>query len=344
MATAERPPHPSGEADRLAAAQRGDRSAFDALVTPHRRELHVHCYRMLGLADEADDAVQETMLRAWRSITTFDGAGPIRPWLYRIATNRCLTLSAKRRRLPTSFPPGDAPDVETAWVGPYPDTLLASDSDSTDPEARAIEREHIELAFIVALQELSPTQRAVVLLRDVLRFSARETADLLDTTVAAANSTLQRSRRILRDRLPERTQQASLRQLGDNRLSILVGRYVRAWERHDVDGIVALLVTDARFAMPPMPVWYDGHASIRNALLGQPFQQDWRLLPTSANGQPAIGYYRWDNTRAAYTPAGLDVLTLRGGSIAEITAFQTDDLTPYGLPQVLHASGPFESA
>ncbi len=319
-----------GEAGLLAAARRGDRSAFDALAAPHRRELHVHCYRMLGSVDDADDAVQETMLRAWRGIATFDGTWPLRSWLYRIATNRCLTLSDRRRRLPTSLPPEEAPGGETAWVGPYPDALLAAES--TDPEARAVQREGVELAFIVALQELSPAQRAVLLLRDVLRFSARETADLLDTTVAAVNSALQRSRRILHGRMPEQSQQDAVRRLGDARLQTLVARYVRAWEQHDVDAIVALLVADARFAMPPAPTWYLGRADIRAALLGRPFQQEWRLLPTSANGQPAVGYYRWDDTRAEFSPAGVDILTIRGEHIAEITAFQADDLTAYGLP------------
>ncbi|KAA9151831.1 sigma-70 family RNA polymerase sigma factor [Microbacterium lushaniae] len=313
----------------LAAARRGDRSAFDALVGRHRRELHVHCYRMLGSVEDAEDTVQETMLRAWRGIATFDGTWPLRSWLYRIATNRCLTLSERRRRLPTSLPP-DAPDGEIAWIGPYPDALLASQS--ADPEARALQRESVELAFIVALQELSPHQRAILLLRDVLRFSARETADLLDTTVAAANSALQRSRRILAGRIPERSQQDNLRRLGDERLQTLVARYVRAWERHDVDALVALLVADARFAMPPAPTWYSGRADIRAVLLGRPFQQEWRLMPTCANGQPAVGYYRWNDASTEFIPAGVDVLTLRGDRIAEITAFQADDLTAFGLP------------
>lgn len=155
--------------NRLAAARSGDRFAFDLLVSPYRRELHNHCYRMLGTVEDAEDAMQDTMLRAWRGLTSFDGTGPIRPWLFRIATNRCLTLSDTRRRLPTSSPAG-APGIESAWVGPYPDVQL--DAVNLDPEARAIRRESVELAFIVALQELSPMQRAAVLLRDVLAFSA----------------------------------------------------------------------------------------------------------------------------------------------------------------------------
>jgi RNA polymerase sigma-70 factor (TIGR02960 family) len=315
----------------LAAARDGDGSAFTRLVEPHRAELHRHCYRMLGSVHDADDAVQESLLRAWKAIARFDGRDTVRPWLFKIATNRCLTLieGRRRRELPTDLSPGTVPTGETAWLEPYPDARLGLDV--LGPEARTLVRERVELAFVAALQQLSALQRAVLVLREVMEFPAREVAGLLDTTVPAVNSALQRARAVLEQRTPSRSQQRELAGLGAE-LRTVAARYASAWEVADVDVIVAMLADDVRLAMPPMLELYEGRASVRAALLAGPLSHRWRLLPTRANGQLAFGAYRWNDAEHAFLGEGVDVLTLRDGRIGAITAFLASDLEAYGLP------------
>ena len=325
------------QAGLLAAARDGDERAFTQLVEPHRRELHRHCYRMLGSVHDADDAVQESLLRAWKAIAGFDGCESVRPWLYKIATNRCLTLiETRRRELPTDLSPGTMPTRETEWLEPYPDARLGLDALS--PEARTIARERVELAFVAALQQLSALQRAVLVLRDVMEFPAREVAELLETTVPAVNSALQRARAVVERRTPPRSQQEELTRLGAE-VRTIAERYATAWEAADVDGIVAMFADDVRLAMPPMLEWYQGPAAVKAALLAGPITHRWRLLPTGANGQLAFGGYRWDDTQRAFMAEGVDVLTLRDGRITAITAFLTADLDSYGLPPKI-SSGP----
>jgi RNA polymerase sigma-70 factor (TIGR02960 family) len=301
----------------LAAARAGNADAFGRLVGAHRAELLAHCYRMLGSLHDAEDALQESLVRAWRSLSTFH-SGSLRAWLYRIATNRCLTLIEQRarRELPADLSPG-APLTEVAWLEPYPDRRLG-------PEASAEQRENIGLAFVAALQHLSGPQRAALLLREVLGFSAAEVATQLGTSVAAVNSSLQRARAAL----------AARRSLpGDDTIKKLADRYAAAWQAGDVDTIVAMLTDDATYSMPPLPEWYRGRAAIREFLLAGPLRQRWRFRPAQANGQLAFGTYLWDEDRAAYVWAGLDVLRLDGSRIAEVVSFLTDGLyRDFGLP------------
>ena len=312
----------------LQAARAGDDEAFAALVAPHRPELQAHCYRMLGSLHDAEDALQETLVRAWRGVRGLDDRGFVRAWLFKIATNRCLTALERRgrRELPVDVASG-TPVTEISWLEPYP---------AGSPEGDYLARESLELAFVAALQHLSPIQRAALILREVLGFSAAEVAEQLDTSAASVNSALQRARRTV-DATAE-TQQAILRDLGDDSVAALVARWADAWQAGDVDAIVSMLADDARYSMPPLPEWYLGHDAIRGFLIGGPLQSRWRFVPTIANGQLAFGTYLWDDVAGHFVPGGLDVLTIGGGGrVAEITAFLDADFTRFGLPATIPA-------
>jgi RNA polymerase sigma-70 factor (ECF subfamily) len=325
-------------------ARAGDEHAYDVLLEPHRAELRAHCYRMLGSAHDAEDAVQEALLRAWRGLTRFEGRSSLRSWLYTISTNVCLKAIERRPKLvlPIDYgPPADPHDgpgrpiVESVWVEPYPDERLALDDALAGPEARYEQRESVELAFIAALQHLPARQRAVLILRDVLGFSARDVARALETTPPSVDSALQRAHKTVDERLPAQSQQATLRVLGDEGLREIVDAYVAAWERADVDAVVAMLAQDATMTMPPLPTWYRGRDAVAEFLRGWPLAGTARsrLVPIRANGQLAFGHYWWDASRETFLPHAIDVLTLDGAEIAEITAFLTPEaFARFGLP------------
>jgi RNA polymerase sigma-70 factor (ECF subfamily) len=320
------------EAALLDTARAGDEAAFARLIEPYRGRLHAHCYRMLGSVHDAEDALQEVSLRAWRGLERFEGRSSLKSWLYTIATNTCLNQIERRpkRVLPVDYAaaadphggPG-APVVESVWVEPYPDELIGVEDELAGPEARYEQRESVELAFIAALQLLPANQRAVLIFREVLGFSAQETADALETSVASVNSLLQRARRTIEERTPEQTQQATLRELGDERERAIVERYLEAWERNDVETVMEILAEDASFTMPPLASWFQGEESIRIFLAGWPLSGSWRWrpVPTRANGQPALAFYAWDDDAQAYLPFALNVLTFRGERISDVTAF-----------------------
>jgi RNA polymerase sigma-70 factor, ECF subfamily len=318
------------ERELLEEARGGDDDAFGRLVEPHRAELHAHCYRMLGSVDDADDAVQDALVRAWRGLPKFEGRSSLRSWLYRITTNACLDVISRRpkRVLPIDHWPaagtgddlGD-PLTESIWVEPYPDDQI--DDGHAAPDARYERRESVELAFIAALQHLPATQRAALILRDVLGFSAVEAAEALETTVASVNGALRRARKAVAEKLPGQSQQATLRALGDDGIREVVERYTAAWERGDVDAILAMLAEDATFSMPPLPTWYRGHEAIAAFLKRSALRVRWRMLPARANGQLAFGCYAWDAEQRAYIGQTLDVLTLDGTRAAEVTSFVT---------------------
>ena len=322
------------EAALLDTARAGDETAFARLIEPYRSQLHAHCYRMLGSVHDAEDAMQEVSLRAWRALDRFEGRSSLKSWLYTIATNTCLNQIEKRpkRVLPVDYAPAADPHggpgepvVESVWLEPYPDELIGVEDGLAGPEARYEQRESVELAFVAALQLLPANQRAVLMLREVLGFSAQEVADALDTTVASVNSALQRARKAVEERAPEQSQQATLRELGDERLTEIVERYVEAWESNDVDTVMELLAKDASFAMPPLASWFGGEESIRIFLEGWPMSGTWRWRPirARANGQPALAFYIWDEDEQAYLPFALNVLTFRGEKISDVTAFVT---------------------
>ena len=309
----------------LAAARDGDADAFGRLVGAYRAELLAHCYRMLGSAHDAEDALQESLVRAWRGLGAFT-PGSVRAWLHRIATNRCLTLIDRRarRELPADLGPG-APLSEVAWLEPWPDRHLG-------PEATAEQRESVELAFVAALQHLSGSQRAVLLLREVLGFTAAESAEQLGTTVAAVNSGLQRARAALAQRRPTPARRPS-----DTTIKDLADRYASAWHAGDVDAIVALLAEGATYSMPPLAQWFRGRTDIRAFLLETPLTHRWQFLPARANGQPAFGTYLWDEAGQRWSWAGLDVLRADGEHIAEVVSFLLAAPGDFGLPDELAA-------
>jgi RNA polymerase sigma-70 factor (ECF subfamily) len=325
-----------------------EESAFAVLVERHRGELQVHCYRMLGSFEESEDLVQETFLRAWRKRATFgsDGRTSFRAWLYRIATNACLDVlrSRPRRVLAPQVAAGDpaappSPPADLPWLQPYPDRLLEPIAPAEDePGAVVVARETIELAFLAAIQHLPPRQRAVLILREVLGWSAKDTASLLEASVASVNSALQRARATLRDHLPERrTEWARSSQPSDDERELL-RRYVDAHERADADALAELLREDARLTMPPHPTWYAGRKAILIAAR-QGFDPEFGRLRTvvaAANRQPAAAHYLRRPGESKYRPLALDVLRIEGGRVAEITSFVFPGLFPaFGLPPTL---------
>jgi RNA polymerase sigma-70 factor (ECF subfamily) len=322
----------------------GDHSAFGKLVEPHRQKLHAHCYRMLGSVVDAEDATQETLLAAWRGLARFEGRSSLRSWLFTIATNACLKAIERRpkRVLPLDYgPPADPHDPieqqppEITWIDSYPGEQLGLQDGLAGPEARYEQRESIELAFIAVLQLLPARQRAVLLLRDVLGFSGQEVADALEATPTSVYSTLQRAHAAVAERLPARTQQATLRSLGDEKLRQIIDRYVEAWENDDVEAITAMLTADATLSMPPTPSWYRGPDDIAACLRAGPLAgtMRWKLIPVRANAQLAMGSYRVNAATDALAPHGVTVLTLDGARIAAITAFHDAEAPGrFGLP------------
>jgi RNA polymerase sigma-70 factor (ECF subfamily) len=325
----------------LASARTGDTTAFADLTEPYRRELQVHCYRIVGSVAEAEDLVQETMLSAWRAIAGFQARSSVRTWLYRIATNRSLNAVRDRQRRPeqaTAPLPEPSRLMEVTWLEPYPDSLLANlDDPAPGPEARVESREAISLAFATALQTLPPRQRAILLLRDVLGYRGAEVADLLDTTETAVASGLKRARAALATRAPAGTAPLP----GSPAERRTVAAFVAAFENGDVPAMVSLLTDDASANMPPLPQDYVGHAAIAHFFTEVGFAHGtrrFRLVPTGANGQPAFGRYLLDPYAGIWRAHGLTVLTLAGDRISGMTSFLDTALSPrFGLPRILPA-------
>ncbi|MEZ0067107.1 RNA polymerase sigma-70 factor (ECF subfamily) [Streptacidiphilus sp. MAP12-20] len=338
----------TGDADEadLARARAGDDAAFSRLVEPLRRELHAHCYRMLGSTHDADDALQDALLRAWRGMARFEGRSTLRTWLYTVATRTCLDVAQARgkRALPVDLGPsseravldGNAPLADVAWLGPYPDAGL-TDSPA-DPGARYEQREAVELAFVAALQHLPGNQRAALLLFEVLGFSAGEIATIMDTSTTSVNSALARARKIVAERVPSRSQQRTLRQVGDARVREIVTRYATALQRGDADVLVSLLTEDVTWSMPPLPHWYHGIEAVTDFAVQVPMTRcpSWRYLVTSANGQPTVAFYVGIDSAGPHVAWSITVLTLRGEHITELTSFLSPDhFAPFGLPASL---------
>lgn len=328
----------------LVAALSGDHQAFEHLTEPFRRELFVHCYRMLGSFEDAEDVLQETFLRAWRKLNTYAGQAALRAWLYKIATNASLDALDKRRSrglpqmlYPASRPGEPFPDAirEPVWLEPLPDEWI-DERPAANPEARYEARESVTLAFLAALQTLPGRQRAVLLLRDVLGWNTAETAKILDMTEAAVNSALQRARAALQE--PEDGRRPAARRPDNDQIASLLARYVKAWEMADAPALVALMREDIVLTMPPIPAWFQGRAAIQAFLEGflfaGPAQGRFRLAPARANGGPAFAIYRQDGT-GDWRPEALHVITLEYGQITAIHDFLTTDnkfFSRFGLP------------
>jgi RNA polymerase sigma-70 factor (ECF subfamily) len=331
----------------LEAVTSGDEAAFGALAETHRRQLQVHCYRMVGSVDDAEDLVQETMLRAWRSRATFEGRTSFRNWLYRIATNACLNAierSPRRVTAPEVVPPTDDPQTtpkwapELPWIQPYPDELLEPRAPGElEPEAVAVARETIELIYLAAIQHLPPRQRAVLVLCDALDRSVRESADLLNMSVTSVNSALHRARSTMRARLPqEEIGRRTNSPTADERE--LLQKFMDAFERADADALASLLSVDARLTMPPALMWFDGRHSVMSLyrqLLGPQAFGDFRLTAIGANLQPAAASYLRARGKSDFRLTGLNVLRVQGGKIVEITAFRPDLCTRFNLAAIL---------
>jgi len=341
---------PASQAELLAAAQQGDSAAFDRLVAGHRRELYAHCYRMLGSVQDAEDALQDSLLGAWKGLAPFQGRSSLRTWLYKVSTNACLRLLSRRpqRMLSPEYGPpcSDTADLgepvlEPIWLEPWveaaawakeePDPAAAP----ADPEARALRRESLELAFIAALQHLPGTQRAALLSSEVLELSTAEIAELLDTTVAAVNSALQRARKTLGERAPG-PQQAELASLGEAGQRALVRDFVHAWESADLGALLQLLTEDARFVMPPLAAWFDGRQNVGKFFGERVFATPWRLLPLCVNGQLGFACYSMQPGTSEFRLSAVNALSLRAGRIAEIDGFLDPAVHGrFGLPAVL---------
>jgi RNA polymerase sigma-70 factor (TIGR02960 family) len=329
--------------DLISRARAGDGDAFRELTEPHRRELQVHCYRMLGSFQDAEDALQDTLLAAWQGFGGFEGRASLRTWLYRIATTRCLNArrsasrrSAKEWNIPRVEPPEPTRLGEVVWLEPYPDALLEGANDAPPgPEARYEQTEAISLAFVTALQVLPPRQLAVLILRDVLGFRASEVAGMLDSTVESVNSALKRARASLQRRRPPGDDRERPPACDSPAEDAIVAKFVSAYESADVDALVALLTDDVFMSMPPMPFEYEGRdvvarfcASLFSA--GRRFD----LVPARANGQPAFGAYLRAPTGIRHA-TGLIVLSLAGDRICAMTRFESSVLPWFGLPRSL---------
>jgi RNA polymerase sigma-70 factor, ECF subfamily len=317
----------------VAAAQAGDRAAFSGLVERHRREVQVHCYRMLGSFEDSEDLTQETFLRAWRKRAGFKGRSTFRAWLYRIATNACLDALAKQPRQAS-------PESEVTWLQPFPDRLLEQiPAADAEPDAAVVSKETIELAFLAAIQHLSPRQRAVFILRDVLGWSAKETASTLETSVPSVNSALQRARATLKRRLPVRRADWAPGSDPTPAENALVQRYLDATERLDAEAFREMLAEDARFSMPPQPEVWTGRDAIVDAWLEGGFgtgeYRDFRCVVTRANMQPAVANYLRRPGDSEYRPLALDVLRIERGLVAEIIAFPDSVFPALDLPPKL---------
>ena len=344
MATYEQQAEASVErSDLLSRARAGDGDAFRELTEPHRRELQVHCYRMLGSLHDAEDALQDTLLTAWRGLAGFEGRAALRTWLYRIATNRCLNVrrSASRRpaqewNVPNVEPPEPTRLGEVVWLEPYPDALLEGAIDAPlSPEAHYEQIESISLAFVTALQALPPRQLAVLILRDVLGFHAAEVADMLDSSVDSVNSALKRARATLQNRFSTIGDREPPPAPGSPAEDAIAEKFVLAWEAADLDALVALLTDDVFVAMPPMPFEYEGRdvvAPFCASLFASGRRFD--LVPTRANGQPAFGVYLRTPIGISHG-VGLYVLTLSGSRISAMTRFENSVLPSFGLPRSL---------
>jgi len=339
------------EAAVVAAARAGDESAFAALVERHRRELRVHCYRMLGSLDESEDLVQETFLRAWKHLDAFQGRSTFRAWLYRIATNACLDAldSRARRVLPHHVMAPSTPEValpprnDIAWLQPFPDRLWEPVAPSeAEPDAEVVARETIELAFLAAIQHLPPRQRAVLILRDVLGWPAKQTAEVLDGSLASANSALQRARATLKQHLPERRIDWAPSAEPTERERAVLRRYMDAVERGDLETVAGLLAEDVRATMPPFPMWYLGRDAVVGSLAASwdpakpGYVGRFRMVPTRANRQPAVAAYVQAPGDRVYRAFAIGVVRIERGRIVELTAFHDPDLfAAFALPTEL---------
>jgi RNA polymerase sigma-70 factor (TIGR02960 family) len=320
--------------NRLARAQRGDEDAFVALTDPFRRELQLHCYRILGSLQDAEDLLQETLLAAWRGLEQFEGRSSLRAWLYTIATNRCLSALRERNRRPRMVHAGSENHSEVSWLEPYPDRLLEGLIDAAPgPDARYEAKETVALAFVSGLQHLAPLQRAVLVLRDVLGFHADEVAEMLATSVASVNSALQRARGALESRVPPRRDRLRVPQADRE----LVVRFAEAFERDDIDSVVAMLTEDAIVSMPPEPEWHQGRAAVKAFLRTRLELRDspWFFVATSANGQPAYAYYL--QIDGVWRRSGLFVISVRDGGVESVTRFGDENrlLSRFGVPETL---------
>jgi RNA polymerase sigma-70 factor (TIGR02960 family) len=314
----------------VSAAIAGDEPAFAALTERHRRELHVHCYRMLASFDEAEDAVQETFLHAWRGRSGFQGGSQFRAWLYRIATNVCLDMLRRGSRRSAGTSPAEVP-----WIQPYPDLLLDQAAPSEEqPEAVAIERETISLAFLTAVQALPPRQRAALIARDVLGWPASDTASVLGTSVAAANSALQRARATMQSHLPPKRAEWSAPEPSAAERALLQ-QFIEAHERLDAEAAIAIAAKDLRVTMPPFPMRFDGSQAIGPLMAEAATMGEWRLVPTWANRAPTAASYLRRPGDTEFRAFKLDVMRIEAGAIAEITTFNADLFPAFGLAPTL---------